>query len=151
MDFKKGGYIHKGKADDVKEPGDFFIDENNREIIIKLKPAIYPHHILGITEDHRVVNICIAGLSGRSGITIDGAKSLCKKIGLSDAIILDNGNDVITRFNGGNVICHKLNTRKTRLTAALHFGFPRKSNESDNHFEGFEFVYGTCDVSPTVQ
>jgi hypothetical protein len=106
----------------VLNKGQYFIDELARQVVVGLLPAVYPHHIVGMTRDGKLVNISISGLSGRSGISIQDAKSLSIKAGLTDALIFDNGNDVIARLGGGSVICHKKNTRQTRLTAALHFG-----------------------------
>lgn len=122
-DFGSTDYVEKSNRNEVAEPGDFFIDPDRREIVVKLLPAIYPHHIVGIDEGERVVNITICGQSGRSGITIGDAKKLCAKLGLTDALIFDNGNDVFARLRGGHVISHAKNTRQTRLTAALHFAF----------------------------
>jgi hypothetical protein len=68
-----------------------------------------------------VANISICGQSGRSGITIQKAKSLCIQAGMTDALIFDNGNDVFARIKGGDVIAHGNNDRQTRLTAGLHF------------------------------
>ena len=105
----------------MTQNGHFFVDIERRELSMKLLPAIYPHHIVGLNEKGQVVNISICGLSGRSGITILDAKSLCVNVGLTDALIFDNGNDVFARYEGKNPICHGKNNRQTRLTAALHF------------------------------
>ena len=102
---------------------------------------------MGVTGSGKVVNISISGLSGRTGITIENAKELCKEICLTDALILDNGNDVIARIGGGAVICHKDNIRQTRLTTALHFGYPLGDPRSfGGPFDGFEMAYSTHEV-----
>ncbi|MGK7872630.1 MAG: phosphodiester glycosidase family protein [Xenococcaceae cyanobacterium] len=147
-DFEKEGYQRVDSEALVKEKGQFYIDEDNKFITLKLNPGVYPHHIVGLTDEtpSRLVNISIGGRGGRSGITIKKAQEFCQKIGLRDAIIFDNGNDVISRITKGPVIRHKDNTRQTRLTAALHFGYVVDSMLSGSDFEGLEFAYKTLKV-----
>ena len=120
-DFEGTGYRRVGTRGEVTDRGSFYIDEERRELTVRLLPAIYPHHIVGIAGDGKVVSISICGQSGRSGITIEDAKDLCLDVGLVDALIFDNGNDVFARYEGRYSIAHKGNGRQTRLTAALHF------------------------------
>jgi len=120
-DFKATDYVSRQRREDVSQEGDFYIDLERNEIVVKLLPAIYPHHIVGVTKGGRVINISVCGLSGRSGITIENAKKLAVDAGVSDALIFDNGNDVVARIKGGDIIAHQRNERQTRLTAALHF------------------------------
>lgn len=120
-DFEATDYVRREVRDEVTREGDFYVDLDRNEIAIKLLPAIYPHHIVGVTEEGKVINISICGLSGRSGITINKAKKLAVEAQLHDALIFDNGNDVVARIKGGHIIAHKKNDRQTRLTAALHF------------------------------
>jgi hypothetical protein len=120
-DFESTDYIRRGSREEVRHEGDFYVDPERNEIVVQLLPAIYPHHIVGVAQDGKVINVSICGLSGRSGITIEAAKKLSLEAGLSDALIFDNGNDVVARIKGGDIIAHLRNDRKTRLTAALHF------------------------------
>lgn len=120
-DFAKAGYKRMATKEDVTETGHFSVDEDRREISMRLLPAIYPHHIVGLDQDGHVVNISICGRSGRSGITISDAKALCCDVELTDALVFDNGNDVFGRYEGKSPISHLSNNRQTRLTAALHF------------------------------
>jgi hypothetical protein len=125
-DFTNQNYTLEQRPSDVTKPGQFCID--NEWITVCLKPAVYPHHIVGITEKGEVFSLSICGRSGRSGITIEAARKLCadlrddKTIALADALIFDNGNDVIARLFSGALIHHEKNDRQARLTAALHFG-----------------------------
>jgi hypothetical protein len=146
QDFKTTDYCAVNTKKEVDIPGRFFIDRERREITVMFLPAIYPHHIVGIGPHGCVANISIAGLSGRSGITIEAAKSLCSEVGLTDAVILDNGNDVIARIGGGAVVCHKKNQRQTRLTAALHFGYLLDPKAFGDSFDGFEMAFSTVTV-----
>lgn len=120
-DFEATDYIRRETRNEVEKEGDFYIDIERNEIVVKLLPAIYPHHIVGVAMDGAVVNVSICGLSGRSGITIENAKNLAMAAELTDALIFDNGNDVVARIKGGDIIAHRRNDRQTRLTAALHY------------------------------
>lgn len=120
-DFVNTDYKEVTTPDRVRNKGEFFVDEERQELIVRLLPAIYPHHIVGIDGDGNVVNVSICGQSGRSGITIEDARRLCIAAGLTDALIFDNGNDVFARLEGRHTISHEKNIRQTRLTAALHF------------------------------
>jgi hypothetical protein len=114
VDFQNTDYIRVGSIEELVQQGQFFIDTDRREILVRLLPAIYTHHIVGLDEKGQVVNISICGQSGRSGITIENAKKLCVEVGLTDALIFDNGNDVFARYEGRHPISHKNNTRQTR-------------------------------------
>jgi hypothetical protein len=142
-DLASAGYKEKSRPDDVKDAGDYYMD--HEEVTLKLRPAVYPHHIVGVTKRGEIVNISICGLSGRSGITIESACQLCKKLrddfGLSDALIFDNGNDVVARLLGGPVMSHKSNMRETRLTAAFHLGTPLESGNFDRGLRGFRIDF----------
>lgn len=144
-DFLNTDYNEKQDRKAVAHPGDFFIDRERHEILVRLLPAIYPHHIVGVRADGRVVNISICGQSGRSGITINDAKRLCRDSDVTDALIFDNGNDVFARLRGGHVISHERNTRQTRLTAALHFAFLLDPGPSG----GFDIVSANHKVTKT--
>jgi hypothetical protein len=146
-DFRNTDYIEKNERNQVNEPGDFFIDNSRQEIVVRLLPAIYPHHVVGVGENGEIVNISVCGQSGRSGITIRDAKKLCREVGLTDALIFDNGNDVFARLRGGHVISHRKNIRKTRLTAALHFAFLLDPGPSG----GFELVSDNHEVTKSPQ
>jgi hypothetical protein len=76
QDFLATDYVRKDTRGKVENEGDFYIDLERNEIVLKLLPAIYPHHIVGVGNDGAVVNVSICGLSGRSGITIENAKKL---------------------------------------------------------------------------
>jgi hypothetical protein len=145
-DFAKTDYVRRYTKDDVKREGDFYIDAHRNEVSVKLLPAIYPHHIVGVTSEGQVVNISICGLSGRSGITIDRAKELAIAAKLCDALVFDNGNDVVARIKGGDIIAHEENKRQTRLTAALHFA----SLLDPGPKGGFEVVSDTITVARSI-
>lgn len=145
-DFVREGYTEKNAKEDVSARGEFYIDEEDRAVTVHLRPAIYPHHIVGVTEAGELVNTSIGGRSGSSGISIANAKQLCLRLGLTDAVIFDNGNDVVARLGGGAIICHKKNIRQARLTGALHFGYVLPPNAFGGRIDGFELAYGSYEV-----
>jgi lysine 2-monooxygenase len=50
-DFETTDYIRRQARDEVTREGDFYVDLERNEIVVKLLPAIYPHHIVGVTEN----------------------------------------------------------------------------------------------------
>lgn len=151
QDFKRAGYEEVSEPDQIKSRGQFAIQDNR--LYVKLLPGIYPHHLIGISENGNIVNVSIGGLSGRTGVTIEDTQEFCQEIGLKDAIIFDNGFDVVSQIGGiqGSVIRHKDNTRQTRVTAALHFGRTvEKLSDEDfgGYFDGFDLGYSTFNVYP---
>jgi hypothetical protein len=126
-DFEATGYRERPAVGDLAE-GEFRIDEATREVTVRLLPAYYPQHLIGLQgsgPNLRLVNLSIAGLSGRTGITMAAARQLCQQLGLTDALIFDNGNDVVARIGTvAPVIAHAGNAREARLTAALHVAVP---------------------------
>lgn len=141
-DFVDTDYSEVGSLEAVRRPGEFFVDEERQELVVRLLPAIYPHHIVGVDSSGNVVNISICGQSGRSGITMEGARKLCIDVGLTDALVFDNGNDVFARIEGRHTIAHEKNIRQTRLTAALHFA----SLLDPGPAGGFELVSANVEV-----
>jgi len=79
------------------EKGEFMILSGNR-FKIQLREGIYPHHIIGLKPGNRLMDITVIGESRRAGLTLQSAAELCKKLGLTDAILLDNGKDVQARI-----------------------------------------------------
>ena len=154
IDLKTHGYFEKKSSEDVTQPGDFYLSRDRQECEMILLPAVYPHHIIGIDKERKVVNITISGLSGRSGVTIDDAQDLCVRADLQDAIILDNGNDVVARIRGGDVICHPTNIRQstqTRLTGAIHFGYLHAEGLAAGAVRGFEVADTIATAQPLVR
>jgi hypothetical protein len=150
-DFKEAGYNPVSDLGKINDRVQFAIQDN--KLYVRLLPSIYPHHLIGISDNKSLVNVSIGGLSGRTGVTIEGAQEFCENIGLKDAIIFDNGFDVVSQIGGiqGSVIKHKGINRKTRVTAGLHFGrtFENLSADEDfsGYFDGFDLGYGTFKVT----
>ena len=100
------------KYNETKEPtsaeevtyGTFYIDDDKGQITIGLKRGIHPNNILGIDENGKLVSIVVAGLSSRVGITYKEAQEKLKEMGITDAIVFDNGADAMMNVNGKQLI-----------------------------------------------
>jgi hypothetical protein len=55
-DFVKTDYSEVESPEAVQKQGQFFIDDQRQEIVVRLLPAIYPHHIVGVDDSGSVVN-----------------------------------------------------------------------------------------------
>lgn len=96
------GFALKAKGyapvDHPSAPGDYSL-RNGRLDLIFLE-GIYPHNMVGISEDGKLLSVVTRGLSNRVGLTIRGAASLMAQLGARDALLLDNGADVMMWFDG---------------------------------------------------
>jgi hypothetical protein len=88
--------------DEIAEPnrpGQFSLRDGNLRVV--LLDGIYPHNMIGIREDGFVISVVLRGLSNRLGVSICGAAEIMCGLGAKDALLLDNGGDVMMEF--GNV------------------------------------------------
>jgi len=98
----------------VQRPGQYFISPDGRAITVIYRSNIYPHHMMGITEEGKVLSVIVTGLSGRVGISIEKASQLVVDIGLKDAILLSNGGDVVMQYFGEMVVASSENRHRSR-------------------------------------
>jgi len=83
------------------------------------QPGIYPHHLVGIRSDGTMLAVLIDGLSNRVGVSIPEAAGLMIGLGARDALILDNGRDVMLRHCGRAVL-----EGRPRMLSVLLFRSP---------------------------
>jgi hypothetical protein len=98
-----------------EDPGDFSVHDGTLAVIFR--QGIYPHNLIGIRHDGRLISVAIEGLSNRVGVTIRGAAEIMKELGAQDAIMLDNGGDVMMSVENATVT----DDRVTRLRSMLLF------------------------------
>lgn len=98
----------------VQKEGQYFISPHDEMITIKYKSNIYPHSMLGVTDEGMVLCIVVTGLSGRAGICIERASELLVELGVKDAILLSNGGDVMMQYFGEMVVKSSENRRRVR-------------------------------------
>ncbi len=98
------GLIEKGyrtvmSSDDVKQVGDFYINEQTRKITICFRPALNAHHFIGVDNMGYFLNIIVEGRSNREGINLEEAGAwLIKKYDIKNAIVIDNGADPMLMY-----------------------------------------------------
>jgi exopolysaccharide biosynthesis protein len=80
--------------------------------------GIYPHNMVGISEDGKLLSVVTRGLSNRVGLTIRGAASLMAQLGARDALLLDNGADVMMSFDGATRLGSR-DAEQSRLRSIL--------------------------------
>jgi len=91
----------------VEKEGQFRITED--KIFIIFKSGLFPHNIIGTTDKGRVVSIVVTGWSNTAGLMLDKVGKLLdgikEKHGLNikDAILLDNGGDVMMHYRGNMI------------------------------------------------
>ena len=114
-----------------KLPGEFRVvgpeaGEVHRTIEIVMRPGIYNHSALGVTEAGDLVWGCTTGLGGRVGITVCQMGRLMAQAGCRDAILLDQGGDVSLRLGDRDVV--RSSYGRTRMRGVLFFVDPRREH-----------------------
>jgi len=107
--------------DEVAEPsrpGQFSLRDGNLTVV--LLEGIYPHNMIGIREDGMVISVVLRGLSNRLGVSIRGAARIMRSLGARDALLLDNGGDVMMEF-GDIQILGSAEGDRNRLKSVLFF------------------------------
>ena len=63
-----------------------------------LLEGLYPHNMIGIRNDGCVISVVLRGLSNRLGVSMQGAAEIMAGLGAEDAVLIDNGGDVMMGF-----------------------------------------------------
>ena len=93
---------------------------HGRTLEIKLKEGIYPHNLVGLRDDGKLLHVGIDGLSNRVGVTLTQAAALMAGLGARQSLILDNGNDVFLQW-GGEYLVGSAEGDQKRLRSILCF------------------------------
>ena len=107
--------------DEVAEPvrpGQFSLRDGNLTVV--LLDGLYPHNMIGIREDGFVISVVLRGLSNRVGVSIRGAADIMCSLGAKDALLLDNGGDVMMAF-GNDQVLGSAEGERNRLRSILLF------------------------------
>ncbi|KJJ83691.1 membrane protein containing GCN5-related N-acetyltransferase domain protein [Candidatus Omnitrophus magneticus] len=120
----------KAESKENVKYGFYFIDRKIGEITIGLWRGINPHNISGIDKNGNLVSIIVAGKSNRIGITFKEAQDKLKELGITDAIIFDNGADAMMNMNGKRIIPSF--TGRNRILSLLIFARPRVDGKKNN-------------------
>lgn len=108
-------YREAGKP---RTPGEYTIRGGVMRVI--LREGIYPHNMIGIRSDGTLLSVVAGGLSNRAGLTIRGAAQLMQSLGAEDALLIDNGGDVMMHFDGLQVL-GSAEGERSRLRSVLFF------------------------------
>ena len=93
--FSERGYQAVSSAREVSHMGQYYLDSSAGSITMTFVRGISPHNIIGVKPDGTVVNVAVKGKSNRVGVTLEEAAHLMVNHGVRDALILDNGGDVL--------------------------------------------------------
>jgi hypothetical protein len=106
------------KVDEPKVRGQFSL--KNRKLTVMLLDGLYPHNMIGVRKDGVVMSVVLRGLSNRLGVSILGAAEVMASLDAQDAVILDNGGDVMMDF-GGDQVLGSAKGERNRLRSVLLF------------------------------
>lgn len=89
--------------------------------------GLFPHNMIGIAEDSNVISVLVTGWSNTAGLMLDKADRLFTDvkdkygIAIKDAILLDNGGDVMMEYHGKMVADSFMSPPRDRLRAVILF------------------------------
>lgn len=115
------------KVDEPNERGQFSL--RDRKLTMILLDGLYPHNMIGVRNDGVVMSVVLRGLSNRLGVSIMGAAEVMASLGAQDAVILDNGGDVMMSFDGEQVL-GSADEKRNQLRSFLLF---RKEDANTRH------------------
>jgi hypothetical protein len=121
--------------------GDFSITGNR--ISITFKSGVFPHNILVVTEDGKVLSVLVTGRSNTAGLMLDKADKLFEDMmshtghRVKDAILLDNGGDVMMRYGEEMKVSSFMFPPRDRLRSVILFVGKNGSSEGIRPVEGW--------------
>ncbi len=87
--FQEKGYQSTERPE---APGDYHFEADH--VRVRLRPGIYPHHLLVASEAGAIAELFLSGASNRKGVFIHELASALKAARFREALVLDNGADV---------------------------------------------------------
>jgi exopolysaccharide biosynthesis protein len=93
------------------------------------KEGVYPHHMIGVREDGKVLSVVVRGLSNRVGLTVLGAAAIMRQLGARDAVLIDNGRDVCMGYRR-EMVLGSLDGARDCLRSMILFVGPKKDSRS---------------------
>lgn len=106
------------RSENVSKQGHFKLEKG--ELTIVFRYGIYPHNMIGIRKDGKLLSVVIRGLSNRVGVTIFGASKIMKMLGAEDALLIDNGGDVMMSF-GDEIALGSAEGERKKLKSMILF------------------------------
>jgi phosphodiester glycosidase len=100
------------------QPGEFSLEGGKLEVV--LLEGLYPHNMIGVRNDGSVISVVLRGLSNRLGVSIRAAAAIMAALGAADALLIDNGGDVMMSF-GEDQVLGSAEGERNRLRSVLLF------------------------------
>jgi hypothetical protein len=107
---------------DPRSRGEYRINRTARQLTICSHEGIYNHSILGLSNRNELIWLAICGRGGRVGVTMLDAAQLAAQNGMHNALLIDNGGDVMLNIHE-EWIARSAHER-TRLRGLLLFTAP---------------------------
>lgn len=113
----------------------------NDKIRIILKSGLFPHNIIGITNDNQLVSIVVSGQSNTAGLMLDKAEKLFDDINeklsieINDAVLLDNGADVMMYSQNDWVVKSFMSPPRDRLRSLILYVAPESQTSGIEHYK----------------
>ena len=115
------------KGTEVQSRGQFFINEKERSITICFYPAINAHHFVGMDFNGDFLDILIQGKSNQLGLSLeDAGEWLENEYGLVDAIVIDNGGDVMMNYRGEMTVASS--EKRKKIASVIIYHKPREDS-----------------------
>lgn len=99
----------------LSKPGQYGLKDGVLKVIFR--EGLYPHHMIGI-RNGKILSVVLRGLSNRLGVTIRGAAELMEQLSVDDALLIDNGGDVMMSF-GSEVVLGSAGGERNRLRSMV--------------------------------
>jgi len=90
------------QAVEPRQPGQYTVKGGRMRVV--LLEGIYPHNLIGIRRDDSVISVVLRGQSNRVGVTICGAAKIMRDLGAWNALLLDNGGDVVMALGDEHIL-----------------------------------------------
>jgi len=107
--------------DEVKNPaqrGQFSLRGGKLQVV--LLEGLYPTNMIGIRGDGCLISVVLRGLSNRLGVSMREAAKIMADLGAEEALLIDNGGDVMMCF-GENHVLGSAEGERNRLRSVLFF------------------------------
>lgn len=98
--FSEWGYIRRENKAEVKDRGEYFVDDTQNQVFIKLLPGYHPHTVVGQNRQGELVAIAVLGETNKAGATLEGLAQDLKRRGIVNAVVVGNGKDAQI-YSGG--------------------------------------------------
>lgn len=109
----------------VNQEGHYHI--SGKRICIAFKSGLFPHNMIGTTRDGKVVSVVVSGWSNTAGLMLDKVDRLFADIKdrygivIEDAILVDNGADVMMQYGEKMVVTSFTSPPRDRLRSVILF------------------------------